>query len=170
MKKYWLLLVLCGGMVWGQAPEWYQQEMERTVGSWVADNSVYMSEQETDDAYGISWEWGVGKKSLLGSRYGLKETKVTNEYWQFFQFWDTEAQKARVIQISPWGVIGEGFLERTDKTHTRLQQHFVMPNGTSYESGHTTEIQEGVEISVSFDIKEGEWLQNRSYTWKKQHD
>ncbi len=60
-------------MVWGQTPDWYQQEMERSVGTWVADNSAYVSEQETDDAYGITWEWGVGKKSLLGSLYGLKE-------------------------------------------------------------------------------------------------
>ncbi|MGB5378047.1 hypothetical protein, partial [Muriicola sp.] len=84
-------------------------------------------------------------------------------------FWDTEAQKVRVIQISPWGVKGEGFMERKDDTHTTMKQVFSMPNGQSYESGHTTEILKDREITVSFNIKEGEWIQNRTYTWHKQH-
>lgn len=168
-KIFWLVVLVCG-TVWGQVPEWYQQEMARSVGTWEADNTMYMNEQETDDAYGITWEWGLGQQSLIGNLYGLKNTKVTNQYWQFFQFWDTEVQKVRVIQISPWGVKGEGFMEQIDATHTKINQVFVMPSGLTYESGHTTEILKDQEISVSFNIKEGEWIKNRTYTWKKQHE
>lgn len=74
----------------------------------------------------------------------------------------------RVIQISPWGSKGEGFMERVDDTHTTMKQVFIMLNGQTYESGFATEIQKDQEISVSYDIKEGEWIQNRTYTWHKQ--
>jgi len=170
MTKIGYLLILFCGTAFGQIPEWYQHEMARSVGTWMADNASYMNEQETDEAYGISWEWGAGQKSLIGRLYGLKDSKVTNQYWQFFQFWDNEAQKARVIQVSPWGVKGEGFLEKIDSVHTKMSQTFIMPNGSSYESGHTTEIHKNKEISVSFEIKEGEWIENRTYIWYKQNE
>ena len=50
MNKIGYLLILLCGTTWGQVPEWYQQEMARSVGTWVADNASYLNEQETDEA------------------------------------------------------------------------------------------------------------------------
>jgi hypothetical protein len=168
MRKILCLFVLLSGAAMAQTPSWYEDEMNRMVGTWVADNSAYSNEQETDDAYAIHWDWGAGQKSLLGELYGMKDKKKTNSYWQFFQFWDAKEKKARVIQVSPWGVKGEGFLQQEDSTHTRMQQVFVMPDGQTYESGHTTEIGDKMEITTSYNIREGEWVANRTYTWIKQ--
>jgi hypothetical protein len=61
-------------------------------------------------------------------------------------------------------------LEQVDANHTKMKQVFLMPNGQTYESGHTTEIQKDREISVSFTIMEEEWTKNRTYTWNKQSE
>ncbi len=142
--------------------------MGRSVGVWVADNSAYMNENETDDSYAVEWTWGAGKKSLLGVLYGLKNGERTQAYWQFFQFWDADKKQMRVIQVSPWGVKGEGFLQQVDSTHTSMRQTFVLPDGNSYEAGHRTEIFKDREVSTSYSIKGEEWIPNRTYIWFRQ--
>ncbi|NNM23299.1 MAG: hypothetical protein HKO54_07080 [Flavobacteriaceae bacterium] len=143
--------------------------MERQVGIWKASNSEYMNENETDDAYAIEWKWGVGQKSLLGILFGMKNGERTNDYWQFVQFWDSKVQKVRVLQIAMFGVYGEGFLERIDASNSKVVQTFVTPDGHSYSEGHTTQVFDNYEVSISYEIKEGEWIKKRTYTWHKQN-
>lgn len=168
MRKGLMIIFLFGGMVLGQVPEWVGEEMERSVGTWIADNSSYMNAEETDDAYGIDWTWGAGKTSLIGELYGMKEGVRTRSYWQFFQFWDAEKDQLRIIQLSPWGGRGEGFLQLEGESRSRLQQTFVQPDGSTFEMGHTTEISEKSERSTSYTISEGEWIPDRTYIWHKQ--
>lgn len=170
MKKFTIGFLLCvvANVMSAQIPEWYQAEMTRQVGTWVADNNDYISENETDDAYAITWEYGVGKTSLLGRLYGMKDGKRTYEYWQFFQFYDSEKEKVRFIQISGTGVRGEGFIERVDATKAKLQQTFVTPDGRSYEEGHRTKFFPDHEVSTSYEIKGEKWVQKRSYSWYKE--
>ena len=163
-----LLLSMFTTVVSAQIPEWYQIEMSRLVGTWVANNNEYMNENETDNAYAITWEWGAGKTSLLGKLYGMKDGERTYEYWQFVQFWDSEQEKVRLIQISGTGVKGEGFIERVNETKTKLQQTFVTPGGKSFEEGHRTEIFPDHEVTTSYKIKEERWVEKRSYTWYKE--
>jgi WD40 repeat protein len=164
-----LLLFFIIGSVYSQTPEWYKAEMQRQVGTWVADNKAYMNDQETDDAYAIQWTSGAGGQSLLGVLYGLKNGKKTYDYWQFIQFWDLVEKKVRVIQISAFSPAkGEGFLEQVDSLHTNLVQSFIMPDGKSFVDGHKTEIHPDFEISTSFKIENDNWTKKRSYTWKKQ--
>ena len=154
-----------------QIPEWYTHEMNRLVGTWVADNTVYMNDQENDDAYAIEWRRGIGKKNLLGRLYGLKKGRLTNEYWQFIQYWDPAAKQAKVIQIATFGTKGEGYLEYRDSANTQLIQTFTNPNGTSWTSGHKTRIFDNYEISTSYQIdKQNNWKEQRTYTWYKQKE
>lgn len=162
------LLFLCTASVYSQIPDWVEEEMQRMVGTWVADNSAYLSEQETDDAYAITWTWGEGNKNIEGELYGMNKGKKTTAYWLFFQYWDPVEEQLRLVQVSPERVIGKGFIERIDATHTKLQQTFTMPDGQSYQTGHTTQITGNSEITVSYTIKEGEWIPDRRYTWNKQ--
>ena len=164
-----LILLFLLKFTHAQTPEWYEEEMQRQPGTWVADNKDYMNEQETDDAYAIEWTRGAGGQSLLGVLYGLKNGKKTHEYWQFIQFWDVVEKKARVIQISAFSPTkGEGFLEKVDSLHTKLVQTFVSSNGNSFVDAHKTEIHPDHEISTSFKIENDEWKRKRTYHWKKQ--
>ncbi|MCJ7467741.1 MAG: hypothetical protein MUO53_13725 [Maribacter sp.] len=170
MKYYFILIALffLNQKLRSQIPEAYQLEMNRQVGTWVADNEAYMNANETDDSYAIQWQWGAGKQSLLGLLSGMKDGLRTNDYWQFIQFWDIGEEKLRVIQISAYSIyMGEGFFEVIDSTHTQLIQKFTTPNGTSSWDGHKTEIHPKYEISTSYTIEGDLWKEKRLYTWNK---
>ena len=170
MNNFFITLLCClvTSLVTAQIPEWYQAEMERKVGTWVANNNEYMSEQETDNAYALRWEWGVGKTSLIGTLYGMHEGVTTNEYWQFLEFWDSEKEKVRVIQISGTGVVGEGYIEPVSTGKTKLLQTFKTPTGQTYQEGHRTQVFPDYELSTSYQIKGEKWVEGRTYTWYKE--
>jgi hypothetical protein len=163
-------MIEAGGLQ-AQAPDWYTQELSRQVGTWIANNADYQSDQETDDAYGVEWSWGVGRMSLLGCLFGMKGGDRTQEYWQFIQYWDPEAQAGKVIQVAAWGSMGEGYMNRTDTGEMRMEQTFTQPDGTVAKHGHITEIHDGYEISKSFNIdKEGVWKDDRTYKWVRESE
>lgn len=177
MKKAMLLITLILFWVAGHAqeskgsdiPDWYLEEMQRLVGTWITSNQDYMDGTTINDAFGIEWKWGVGQKSLVGVLYGLREKQKTKEYWQFFQYWDSGKGKPIFIQVSAKGVQGVGHFERVDSKHFQLVQIFTEPDGSTSKSGHKTQILKGYEISTSFNINEqDEWELNRTYTWYKQ--
>ena len=152
-----------------QTPQWFIDQMKVMDGVWLADNTEFVSEQETDDTYGLEWKSGVGGNSLLGELFGMKDGKKTGTYWQFFQYYDEDADAIIVIQVSPWGTSGKGELIKDGDNKTKLDQVFSNPDGTNFRSGHITEYFEGYEISTSYDINEtGEWIKRRSYKWVKQ--
>ncbi len=172
MKRLILLIATClvCMLVRGQSgiPQWFMEEMERQVGVWVASNEAYMQEGE-DDSYAIEWKWGVGRKSLVGVLYGIRDSVRTQEYWQFFQYWDFEKAQPVFIQIASWGSHGVGNIERLEDSNFQLKQKFYHPDGTSTLGGHKTQLFDGYEISTSYDITdEGEWQKRRTYTWYKQ--
>jgi hypothetical protein len=39
------------------------------------------------DAYGITWEWGLNKKSPVDRLYGLRDGKEVGTFWEFREFW-----------------------------------------------------------------------------------
>jgi len=170
MNKYLLslLCIIVTTIVSAQIPEWYQAEMERMIGTWVANNNEYMSEEETDNAYALRWDWGAGKKSIIGRLYGMKDGVQTKDYWQFVQFWDSEAQKGRVIQISANGVVGEGYLEPVSEGKTKLEQTFTPSDGAIYSEGHRTKIFPDHEVLTTYKIIQDRWVEDRSYTWYKE--
>lgn len=153
----------------GQTPEWYYKEMERQVGTWIADNSEYQTDNEKDDAYALEWRYSAGKQGLLGILYGIREGQKTNEYWQFFQFWDIIENKVRVIQVFAFSpTFGEGFLEKISPNENKLVQTFITPDGRKFEEGHTYLINDNYEITTSFKIENSEWIKKRTYKWVKQ--
>ena len=162
------LLLISFQLMFAQVPDWYNKEMNRMVGTWIADNSNYVTEQETDDSYAIQWSWGKNKESLNGILYGLKDGNKTNEYWTFIQFWDDTLQKVRFNQISTFGTKGEGFLESVSIKETKLVQTFTTPEVQTFKEGHKTQIFEGYEVSTSYKIKDDDWIKKRSYKWIKQ--
>ncbi len=162
-------LFITSHIAFSQTPKWFTDQIKVMEGVWLADNSEYMNEQETDDTYGLEWKPGVGGTSLMGELFGLKDGKKTGSYWQFFQYYDEGEDAIIVIQVSPWGTSGRGKLIKNGDNKTKLDQVFSNSDGTSYRVGHTTEFFEGYEISISYDINSaGEWIKSRTYKWIKQ--
>lgn len=151
-------------------PDWviedWNFQMSHT-GIWMADNSAYQGEQEPYDAYGMEWEWGLGKKSLQGRMFCLQGEKEVATVWEFLQFWDFEAKALRMIQIGGDGMLGQGTIEDLGDGKSKSLERFCTPTGASFEVGHETWKDQGDFYTQSFDIVEGEWRKRRLYVWKQ---
>lgn len=152
-------------------PEWARMEMQRQVGTWIADNSAYTSEQETDDAYGISYEWGTGEHTVVGELFGLRDGQRTGTYWEFRIYWDYETESLILSQFGVSGVLGIGAFQDVTETTSKVQQTFHSPSGASWETGHTTTYEPDRQTGTSYAIgDDGTWTPERTYIWIRQPD
>lgn len=150
------------------APPWFQRELERNVGLWIADNSKYMDETEPFEQYGIEWKWGLGKMSIEGELFGLYKGQRSSSFWKLVQYWDAGRKEAVVLQFGVMGAVGQGVLKRIDDVDISLTQHFLFQDGSVRWERHETEQYDGYDIGASLTLdKEGEWQQRRVYTWRK---
>lgn len=155
-------------------PDWFLQNIQfMTVGSgtWIADNSVYKSDEEDWDAYVIEWQAGPGGHSMSGQMFGLTGCERSKtSFWLFTQFWDP-IQKAAAVQQYGWGVVGIGTMEQgAEDGAVLMQQTFTSFDGTSSAQVHqTSNPSENVHRTISFDLAEdGQWIKRRSYDWVRQ--
>lgn len=149
-------------------PHWIVEDWEfRTQGSgtWIADNGKYKSENEPFEAYGIRWEWGLGKKSVKGRLYCIKDGKDVYTAWHFVDYWDPETKELKLLQMGE-GSVGQGKMWLAEDGVTKSLQKFTAMDGTSFESGHKAWIKDGDSYTQSFKINKEEWTPNRLYVWK----
>lgn len=152
----------------GQLPFWVKEEFERLEGTWITDNSEFVSDTETDDHYAVEWSMGVGNQSMTGILYGLRDNRMTHEYWQFFQFWDPARQAVRVIQVAVFGAVGDGYMMPSDSSTFLVEQIFVNPDQSQYQQDHITRIFETHDVIESYSYNEhGEKILSRNYNWYK---
>jgi hypothetical protein len=153
-------------------PEWFRHHMEfmtRDGGRWLTDNAAYKSEGEPFDAYGLEWTWGLGKQSLKGRLFGLKDGKEVATFWEFRVFWHPGEGQVWMYQFGGNGVVGAGTMESRGGSSTRSTQQFFQPDGSRTSVGHETEdTAEGHHVTRSFKIAaDGTWKPDRTYTWKR---
>lgn len=153
----------------GQAvPDWVARAMQEQVGTWVASNTDYMSEAETDDAYGQEWTWGVGRHSLVGRLYGLRGGEETGHYWDFRMYWDPQERALKLVQYGSSGVFGIGSFTRVTEVESEVVQWFTRPDGSGWRGGHRTEHASDRHVGSSYTISDdGAWTLNRTYTWER---
>ena len=151
-----------------EMPEWFKDHMEYIVqgsGTWIADNSAYMNDQEKTEHYATEWEYGLGNQSIKGRLYGLINGEEVGTYWEFRTFWNPVEQKAYAYQFSGFGAVGMGEMTYENGV-TIIDQMFYYPNGTTQGSGHKSKDFSGYQEITSFTItKEGVWEKNRFYKW-----
>lgn len=150
-------------------PDSFNQYMERHVGTWIADNTKYMSEEEPFDQYGIEWEYGLGQAYLKGKLFGLKDGEQKGVFWEFIQYWDSNEQKVVIQQIGTDGTVGIGHLDNHTTSENRLVQTFFQPDGDDFKTAHKTIIHDSnshTDISYAVNEKD-EWIEQRTYTWHR---
>lgn len=147
-----------------QIPEWFKTHMEEMVGTWKTDNAKYMSENETWDAYGMVWEYGIGKMSINGRLYGIEDGEKSGDFWEFKTFWNPDDGKVYAYQFGGNGTLGKG-----EATEDSVLQTFYYPNGQSAKVGHKAWFdEEGKHHTKSFNVTDdGKWEDRRYYVWKK---
>lgn len=147
-------------------PDWFQKNLEQSIGTWITDNKAYQSKNEPFDQYGMDWKWGIGKQSITGTLYGLIKGKKQGTFWEFRQYWNFDKNQGVVVQYSSDGTIGIGPMTQKNDTETKLIQEFIPPTGEKNTHGHLSTLNGSELTTTSYDIDtDGTWKKRRSYIW-----
>ncbi|MDJ0644879.1 MAG: hypothetical protein QNJ57_02745 [Flavobacteriaceae bacterium] len=169
MKRIALLILslfICANVVAQGIPQWFYENMEKSIGNWVASNKKYQNQDEPMEAYGMKWEWGAGKKSITGKLYGYMNGKRVGPFWEFRQYWDFKENKGIVVQYAPDGTVGIGPLKVLEDGKIEIKQVFTSPDGNQTQNAHRSSLTGNEFTTTSFLIDDsGNWTENRSYTW-----
>jgi len=175
------LVVLTAAMVAGHSelaagaqqeflPQWVQADWEywtQGSGRWIADNSAYKSESETFDAYGTEWKWGLGKKTLKGRLFAMKDGREVGTVWEFLSYWHPGEKRLVVNQWGSDGTFATGTGKATGENTTESIEQFFSPDGRTFQIGHRAEKLPGEVRMQSYNITEsGTWEKRRYYVWK----
>ena len=148
-------------------PKWFFTQMQCTLGNWVADDQPFQSEGEPFDAYGKEWKWGIGKTSIVGRIYGIRNGMDVATFWELRQYWDNVKQEAVLIQFGRQGVEGVGTSWQTAEGVTESRQLFSKPDGTEWQEKHIVQWHDGEMTTTSLAMdSEGLWKEIRTYHWK----
>lgn len=155
-------------------PKWLQDHfafMTTGTGRWITDNSKYKNENEPFDEYVTEWTWGVGKQSIKGRLYALKDKKEVATFWEYRVFWHPKEKRAVFEQFGIAGVFGTGemrVIESADgKSENNVELTFYSLDGSSWKDLHKLIERENEHQTQSFDFKDGSWKLKRTYIWKK---
>ncbi|MCB0496187.1 MAG: hypothetical protein KDC79_08625 [Cyclobacteriaceae bacterium] len=156
-------------------PDWLLKEWESRTqdsGLWIADNSKYKSENEPYDAYGMKWEYGIGKKVVKGRLFVIKEGKDIGTLWEFLLFWDPAEKKAIIQQFGSDGTFGSGEISLESQHMSKSLQTFSSPAGIQFKTGHKSDYsnQEYIKTTSYSILEDGSWSENRVYYWKSKTD
>jgi hypothetical protein len=153
-------------------PNWLVQEWEHLTydtGIWITDNAAYQNENEPYDAYGLEWEWGLGKNSIKGKLFGIKDGENVGTFWEFRTFWHSGKEKAFTEQFGGDGTYGVGEISLRENDIPRMLQTFYSPDGSSYKVGHESVTTATEHKTTSYFVDgDDNWIKNRNYIWKPQ--
>jgi hypothetical protein len=136
-------------------PDWVVAHWEGLIGIWTTDNAAYKSDRETMDAYGIEWKWGLGKKSLVGRLYGIRDGAEVGSFWQFREFWHPGEGRLVATQFGSDGTYGAGPQERKDDGTLEMVQTFYDPTtGGVLRVGHRLDVKQNEHVTRSYDVSE----------------
>ncbi len=138
-------------------------------GRWIADNSAYKAPNEPFDAYGTEWKLGLGKKSLKGRLFAVRDGKEVGTIWEFHSYWHPAEKRVVLLQFGSDGTFATGTMRVTGEKMTESLERFFDPAGKSTQLGHRAELHPGEARMQSYDVSEdGTWTQRRYYVWKLQ--
>ncbi|REJ76164.1 MAG: hypothetical protein DWQ47_11140 [Acidobacteria bacterium] len=155
-----------------QMPDWLREHMDyMTQGSamWVTSNDEYKSENEPFEAYATEWKYGVGKQSLIGRLYGIRDGKPTNDFWEYHVFWHPAEKKVYFYQVGAGGAVGMGEMKDNSggkRTGRRTEMVLHFPNGNSITDRHEIFEDKGEHSTSSYTLAEMHWKPGRTYVWK----
>jgi hypothetical protein len=152
----------------GPPPAWVAAYLEAMIGTWIADNRPHRSDEEPFDAYGIEWTWGVGKKSIAGRLFAMREGKEVGTVWDLREFWHPGEGQLIASQFGSDGTYGVGPHARKADGTMEMLQVFHAPDGGVRRIGHRSELKGNEFVSRSFDVQtDGTWKPARTYVFRR---
>lgn len=152
------------------APKWYLDDiafLTRDGGRWVTSNAEYFGENEPMESYVLEWKAGYAN-SMTGRLFAIVDGKETGDFWRFHQYWHAGEGKAVLEQFGFGGALGVGVIWREDDKMKTVQT-FYPPEGAPQVQGHVAYNPDAdIHVTESYNIVDGEWQPNRTYTWKHQ--
>ena len=152
-------------------PEWFVNHLKTMTennGRWIANNAAHRSDNEPFDAYGMSWRWGLGKKSATSRLFVVRGGEDMGTLWEHRTAWHPGKKKAMTYAFGSDGSFGVGTLEPVSDTEIKVEEEFFELDGSSYRVGHRVIDLGGGQVKMqSFGITpDGTWEPRRSYVWK----
>jgi hypothetical protein len=134
------------------------------------DGGMWQSTDNTGeyDAWGMTFEWGLGKKSVDASLYALKEGKNLGALWQFKIYYHPKDQVVIIEQWGSDGSFGTGTitLESDNRSVNVSTVHF--PGSPPFSVKHEQKIEGDIKYSNVFVRgKDEEWVKDKTYEWKR---
>jgi hypothetical protein len=149
-------------------PQWFLDDLEANIGTWITDNAAYISENEPMTQYAVEWTWGIGKTSMEGRLFGYIKGEKTGDFWHFRQYWDNLKSEAVLVQFGGGGTQGVGPLNPLADGTMEVVQVFSLPDGRSWKTRHLSSFEGSDLRTTSFDLVDEAWVERRTYIWKKQ--
>lgn len=164
-----IALLLATSTLTAQVPDWFVKVNKSQAGTWIASNAAFKSDQETDDQYAITWTPCANYRCMTGELYGLRNGDKSNTYWHFYQYWSPEDSTVIVVQTGFYGGLGIGTMSMSDSSHISIDISFAFADSTVRKERNRTLILGRLsQVSTSHRITEdGEWVEDRTYVWKR---
>jgi len=153
-------------------PDWFRAHMNfmtQGTGKWVADNAAYKSENEPFEAYVTEWQYGVGRMSIVGRLYGIRDGKPTRDFWQYFVLWDSIKKEVHFYQTGAGGALGNGVMTDAaakDPAERSTEMTLLRPDGISLKDKHRLFELANSHKTISYLYEDGKWTEQRTYIWK----
>ena len=150
-------------------PGWAREHLAaltRGSGRWVASNARYASESETADAYGLEWEWAIGRQGVKGRLFGLRDGEEIGTYWELRTFWHPAERRLVAEQFGAGGRFGHGTIRPTGDREVEVEQTFYAADGSASRLLHRSTDRGTSKVDRSFDWQDGAWQPRRQYTWE----
>jgi hypothetical protein len=167
MKLQVILLFLSISMSgYGQIPtevmnDWNQ--LTEQGGTWISEDNT-----GTYDAWGMKYTWGLGKKSVDGILYAIRDGEDIGTLWQYKIFYHPVEGKIVLEQWGSDGSYGEGTIVIRSASTSENVSTFYNPDGSIFRLKHVQELQSGVKTSQTFVSGENDdWVTDRLYTWRR---
>lgn len=151
-------------------PAWVQEDWQfwtQDSGRWLTDNTANKSQNEPFDAYGMEWKWGLGKKTLKGRLFALREGKEIGTIWEFHYLWHPAQKRVMLNQFGSDGTYATGTLTPIGENKVEAIERFYNSDGTTMQIGHRAErLGDHVRMQSYNVTEDGVWKERRFYIWK----
>jgi len=150
-------------------PAWVQKDWEHATqdsGTWIAENP-HKDENTPYDAFGLEWKWGLGKKTLRGRMFVIRDGKEIGTLWEYLSYYHPQEKRVVLNQFGSDGTYSTGSMKEIGEGKTEYVQRFFRPDGGTMQVGSRAERRAGEVHMQTFTInKAGAWENQRNYIWK----
>jgi hypothetical protein len=142
----------------------------RDGGEWTSKNDDYTPDNQQAHTFRYRWEWSLGKRLAHLRIDGLFDGDRQATFWETTVAWHPTDGQALIRQVGASGAYAEGTVHFPDEKTTEIRMTFYMPDGEIWAFREVDTVVGPDEFrTVSYRLREGQWMQQRGSTWTRRH-